>query len=526
MSKLDEDIDLLMGQCYADPLRYVMAVFPWRTEKAIQIVKLQEPWKSRFPACEFGPDVWACEFLDQLGEEIKKRGFKPGMPPVDPIRFSTASGHGIGKSVMVAWLIKFILDTRPHARGVVTAMTGEQLKTKTWAEVGKWNALSLTAHLWEYSASRGAMSLYRKNSKLPWRCDALTCREENSEAFQGLHAADSTPFYIFDEASGIPPAIWNARLGGLTDGEPMVFDFGNPTRNSGEFYENTVGKMKHRYITRAIDSRTVAITNKKYFAEMAQDFGEESDRFKVRCRGLFPSAGSAQFIPSDAVTMAGLRPIPNNYHSDRSVPLIIGVDVARFGGDESVIYPRLGYDARSFEPERFNNTDTVYTSGRVIEMIRKFQALGRQPDAVFIDETGIGGAVVDQLRNLGYHVIGVQAAGTCIDKGTYRFKSDEMWGRLRDALPRLCLPPRTERVGQEIYDQLTQREYGFTKLGAKVHLESKEDMAARGLSSPDIADALALTFAFDVVARGAAESFAYSAPRFSTYEYDPLEIKD
>jgi hypothetical protein len=89
------------------------------------------------------------------------------------------------------------------------------------------------------------MSLYRRGDKAisqKWRCDAMTARAENAEAFQGLHAANSTPFYIFDEASGIDDAIWEARFGGATDGEPMSFDFGNPTRKSGYFYENTIGQ--------------------------------------------------------------------------------------------------------------------------------------------------------------------------------------------------------------------------------------------------------------------------------------------
>lgn len=518
---LDDEIDDLMKLCYADPLRYVMAVFPWNTETSIQIVRLQEPWASRFPGCVYGPDVWACEFLDQLGSEIKKRAFN-GRDPVEPIRFSTASGHGIGKSTLVAWLIKFIMDTRPNAVGVVTAVTSDQLKTKTWAELGKWNAMSLTEHRWEYSASRGNMALVRKNWKGKYRCDAQTCKEENAEAFAGLHSASSTPFYIFDEASGIPPKIWETRLGGLTDGEPMIFDFGNPTKNSGDFYENTIGKQKHRYITRSIDSRTVAITNKPYFQQMAEDYGEESDRFKVRCRGVFPSAGSAQFIPSDAVEKAGFRAIPNNYHSDRANPLIIGVDVARFGGDESVIFPRIGYDCRSFEPERFAMMETTYTTGRVIEMIRKFQALGRKVDALFVDGTGIGGGVVDQLRLFGYDPIEVQAAGTVIDKNTYRYKSDEMWGRMRDAMPKLILPHRYTKHGTDLYDQLTQREYGYTKQGAKIHLESKEDMEKRDLPSPNVADALALTFAFDVVSTAAAAAGHNAQVRFAQHDYDPL----
>lgn len=125
-----------------DPLGYVMYCFPWEEEQSIQIVKLAPDYQERFD-CEYGPDEWACEFLDDLGAEIKKRAFD-GQNAVPPIRFATVSGHGIGKSTLTAWLIKFILDTRPYSVGTVTAMTAEQLKNKTWAELGKWHNMSMT----------------------------------------------------------------------------------------------------------------------------------------------------------------------------------------------------------------------------------------------------------------------------------------------------------------------------------------------------------------------------------------------
>ena len=180
-----------------------MAAFPWDTEESIRIVPLPEAYRARFPGCEYGPDAWACEFLDDLGAEIRERKFD-GKHAVRPIRFSTASGHGIGKSTMVAWIIKFILDTRPLAKIVVTANTSEQLRTKTWAETAKWHLMSLSSNLFTITTGRGAMSLYRNGGKdiqLNWRCDATTCREENAEAFQGNHAVTSTAAFIFDERS-------------------------------------------------------------------------------------------------------------------------------------------------------------------------------------------------------------------------------------------------------------------------------------------------------------------------------------
>jgi hypothetical protein len=518
----DERLADALAEFYADPLGYVMFCFPWDTDKSIQLVELEEPYKSRF-GCKFGPDVWACQFLDELGREIKQRGFD-GQNAVLPIQFAAGSGHGIGKSVLVAWLTKFILDTRPLSKGIMTASTDAQLRTKTWAEVGKWHKMSLTEHWFEYNTGRGAMALVNKQEggryKEQWRCDAQTCREENSEAFAGLHAANATPFYIFDEASGVPDKIFEVREGGTTDGEPMTFDFGNPTRNSGRFYEECAGRFKHRYIVKTIDSRDVKITNKARIQQWIDDYGIESDFVKVRVRGIFPSAGSTQFIPTNEVITAMAREVVE----DRRAPLVIGVDVARFGDDDSVIWPRLGHDARSFGPECHSGLDTVALVGKVIEKVRFFRGLGQAVSAIFVDGGGVGGGVVDQLRSLGYNVMEVQFGSAPDDRNTYRYKIDEMYGRMKEALKtRLALPAMRDPKGMEIKDQLTQREYGFTIKG-QINLESKADMKERlgsGVGSPDIADALAITYAYEIALPPPPEHVSGSAAK--NWDYDPLK---
>ena len=510
---VDEQLEDTIAEFYDDPLAYVMFCFPWDTDESIQQVPLGEKYKDRFDS-RFGPDKWACEFLDDLGYQIRQRAFD-GSRSVSPIRFSTASGHGIGKSAMVAWLIKFILDTRPYSKGVVTANTSEQLKTKTWAELGKWHSLSITKHLYDYTSGRGSMALQRKEDRANWRCDAQTCREENAEAFQGLHAANSTPFFIFDEASGIPDPIWEARAGGATDGEPMSFDFGNPTRKSGMFFENCIGQYRERYIVRSIDSRSVHLTNKELFKEWAEDRGEDSDFFKVKVKGEFPSQGDVQFISSTLVEDAMDRPIDR---VDKHTPLVIGVDVARYGDDATVIYPRFGNDARSFPFECYYQLDTVQVVGKVIEMLQKFRQLGRECNGLFIDGGGLGAGVVDQLRHLGYNPIDVNFGNKAVDEA-YRYRVDEMWGGIRDHLGTLYLPK-----DQALKEQLTQREYSFTPAG-KLQLEQKVELKKRGLTSPDIADALALTYASEVSMHLYRAQSNTGAQKFTIHDYDPFAQK-
>jgi hypothetical protein len=506
----DRKLSQLIDQFYDDPLGYVMFIFPWASDPSIQNVPLVEPYRSRYN-CEYGPDKWACEFLEQLGNEIKERKFN-GRDAVSPVRFSTASGHGIGKSAMVSWLIMFILDTRPRAMGVVTANTSDQLRTKTWAEMAKWHHLALSSHLWDYVNSRGNMSLSRRASKeikQKWRCDALTSRAENAESFQGLHSASSTPFYIFDEASGIEDKIWEARFGGATDGEPMSFDFGNPTRKSGYFYENCVGQYRHRYIVRQIDSREVHITSKEYIEELREDWGEESDLFKVKIRGVFPSIASVQFISDDLVMGAMHR----HQVADKDSPLLIGVDVARFGDNDTVIFPRIGMDARSFPYKRYNRLDTVQVVEKVSDMISSFRLQGKECSGLFIDGGGLGAGPVDMLRRLGYNPIDVNFGKTAVDR-RYRRWGDQMWGHMKDSLLRLSLPNDSD-----LKTQLTQREYNIEGNG-QISLESKKLMSERGVPSPDIADALALTYAQAI--NPTFKSMFSFKPQTAKSEYDPL----
>lgn len=498
----DRKLAELIARFYADPLGYVMFNWDWDHDPDISLVELPEKYQLRY-GCKYGPDEWACEFLESLGEEVRKNGFD-GQTAVEPILMATASGHGIGKSALVAWLIKWIMDTRPLSKGTVTANTDTQLRTKTWAQLGFWHNKSLTKSWFKYNSGRGNMSLRHvdPNMQDSWFCTAQTCREENSEAFAGQHAPQATSFYIFDEAGGVPDKIYTVREGGLTDGEPMAFDFGNPTRNSGGFYERCVGKLKHRYIVRSIDSRTVKITNKGQIEKWREDYGEDSDFFKVRVRGIFPSLGNTQFIPTHLVAQA--RTAPDLTTSTlKAYPLVLGVDCGRMGDDESVIYPRQGPDARTYPARRLRGVDTVELTAAITSCYNEFAAIGVRPAMIFVDQGNFGIAVVDNLRHLGYPVQGVDFGRTARDKLTYRYVVDELWGRIRDHLATGLLLPMHGETATDLDTQLTQREYGY--VNERVALESKKEMKARltgeganDVGSPDVADALACTYYLDM----------------------------
>jgi hypothetical protein len=487
-----------MARFYSDPLGFVMYAYAWGDDPSLSIVRLGEKYQGRFN-CEYGPDEWACEFLDDIGSQVKERGFD-GINAVDVIRMATASGHGIGKSAMTSWIVNWIMSTRPHCKGIVTANTAEQLSSKTWAEVAKWTKKCITGHWFDISTGRGSMKMSHKQHPNSWQCTAQTCREENAEAFAGLHAASSTPFYIFDEASAIPNAISEVAEGGLTDGEPMFFKFGNPTRNSGDFHKCFHG-MRHRWTTRQIDSRTVSITNKSQIQQWIDDYGLDSDFVKVRVRGMFPSMSSKQFISVVDVDSAFGKEL--NAKSYDFAPVILTCDPAWSGDDELVIGKRQGlaFTILRTIPKNDNDIQIANILGNLEDE--------HKADAVFID-AGYGTGIVSAGQTLGRDWQIVWFSGASSDPGCLN-KRAEMWKDLRDWLKAGGAIPKDDVLYADLIGPET-----VPRMDGKIQLESKEDMKRRGQPSPNRGDALALSFAFPVSKK------KFRANTGHPLDYDPM----
>lgn len=504
MSKID-DLALArdMAQFYADPLGFVMYAFPWCRDEAVQLVRLQEPYRSRF-GVDFGPDVWACELLDEIGQQVRARGFD-GVHAVDPIRLAVASGHGIGKSAITAWLVNWIMCTRPFAKGIVTANTAEQLAGKTWAEIVKWGKKGIAAHWWRFSTGRGSMRMQSVQHPESWFVAAQTCREENSESFAGLHAADSTPFFIFDEASAIPDKIAEVAEGGLTDGEPMFFKFGNPTQNSGDFHKCFHG-MRHRWITKQIDSRSVTITNKGLIDQWIADYGIDSDFVKIRVRGMFPNMSAKQFINVMDVDRALGREL--RLEQFDFAPKILTCDPAWEGDDDLVIGLRQGLLFKILHVIGKNDNDIEIAN----ILARDEDEHGA--DAVFID-AGYGTGIKSAGDTLGRDWQLVWFAGASADVGCLN-KRAEMWKSMRDWLKQGgCIPD-----DKQLYADLIGPET-VPRVDGKIQLESKADMKKRRLASPNKADALALSFAFPVVKKSPLAGMMRGSQAGRGLNYDP-----
>ena len=468
-----QDVILDLASMSGDPLRFVMYSFPWG-QPGSELADAQ------------GPEAWQVELLTLI---------RDGLLTADQaIQLAISSGHGIGKSAFVSWIILWGLSTFEDTRGVVTANTERQLKTKTWAELGKWYRLFIGKFMFDMTAT----AIYSRDPEhdKTWRIDMIPWSEASIESFAGLHNQGKRILLVFDEASAIADVIWETSEGALTDANTQIIWFcaGNPTKNNGRFRECFPGgKFAHRWITRSIDSRSVSLTNKTLINKWVADYGEDSDFVRVRVRGVFPRAGTTQFISGEVAKAASDRA---DIRAHDREPLIMGVDVARFGDDETVISFRKGRDARTISWVTMTGEDTMAVAGRVSELYSQYSV-----DTVFVDGGGVGGGVVDRLRQLNVPVWEVQFGGKADrpdpSNETIRYanKRAEMWGFMKAWLPNGVIPAE-----QELVDQLAAPEYGYDQRD-NILLERKTDIKKRTGWSPDRADALALTFAYPVSAR-------------------------
>ncbi len=334
--KQEQDLmaDLWNPDIADDLYKFVMYVYPWG--------KKDTPLERHT-----GPREWQRDELNEMTAHLKaqKGVIDEGLIP-EMWRKATASGRGPGKSALVAWLVHWMMSTRLGSTTIITANTEPQLKTKTFAEIRKWNTMAINSHWFEVTvlAVRPA----------PWFSEAIESQlkidtgyyyaqgqlwsEENPDAFAGAHNPLGI-MVIYDEASGIPPVIFNVTEGFFT--EPVLNRFwnvySNPRRNSGGFYD-AFHSQKKFWRLRKIDARTVEGLDMKIFDQLIAMHGLDSDVVRVEVMGQFPKQGNRQFISTNIVEAAQLREII----ADTYAPLIMGVDVARFGDDSSVIRFRQG----------------------------------------------------------------------------------------------------------------------------------------------------------------------------------------
>lgn len=489
-----------LAEYSSDPLGFVLFAFPWG-EEGTELANY------------LGPDEWQVEVLSDLGAGV--------ITVAEAIQIARTSGHGIGKSALVAWIIWWAVSTYEDTKGVVTANTENQLKTKTWAEVAKWHRLFIARDMFHLTAT--AIFARDPLHERTWRIDMVPWSERNTEAFAGLHNQGKRILVVFDEASAIPDVIWEVTEGALTDSNTQIIwcVFGNPTRNKGRFRECFAGgKFSHRWNSAAIDSRSVRISNKVQLQKWIDDYGEDSDFVRVRVRGIFPRIDAESFISFEVASAAVNRELEHAFGD-----VVVGCDPARFGDDASVIYPRRGRDASTLPVEVYYGLDTMTLAAKVANAVIRYSAR-----TAMVDEGGVGGGVVDRLRQLNIPVIGVDF-GSKPDyfngvKDKYANKRAEIWGAMREWLPGASIPAIQCGENITLVDELTAPTYGLNKSEA-IQLESKAEMRRRGVPSPNVADALATTFAFPMMEYSPSKEEQLERPKpVVAPDYDPFAAEN
>ena len=428
---------------------------------------------------------------------------------------SVRSGHGIGKSAVEAWSVIWFMTTRPFPKIPCTAPTEHQLMDVLWAEISKWmrhNPAFKSELVWTKE------KLYMQGHPEEWFAVPRTAT--NPEALQGFHS--DHVLYIIDEASGVSDKVFEPVLGAMTGPDAKLLMMGNPTRLSGFFYDSH-HKARGEYSAIHIDGRDSAHVSKEFVQKIIKMFGEDSDVFRVRVAGQFPKS-----TPDSLIAMEWCENAARLKLEAAKLRIDIGVDVARYGDDSSVLYPVFDKKkSDSYEMHHHNRTTEI--SGYVVMMVKRYAAECYEASIhVKIDCDGLGVGVFDNLDEQRENIVreiweerckaagldpndGNQwgecqkipepeihivechfgGAGGRVDDGDpveYANSTGLMWGAVRQRLKdgELQIPD-----DDMLMTQLSNRKYIVNKDG-KIELERKEAMKKRGLKSPDIADALAL----------------------------------
>lgn len=410
-------------------------------------------------------------------------------------KVAVKSGQGVGKTALEAGLIIWFLVCRPYSKVIATAPTMQQLYDVLWAEIAKWLDTSKAKQLLTWTKTK----VYMNGDSERWFATAKTATKP--ENMQGFH--EDHMMIVVDEASGVSDPIMEAILGTLTGADNKLLLMGNPNRIEGVFFD-AFNKDRDKFKIHTVSSRESKRTSKDNIEMLESKYGKDSDVCRVRIDGQFPKGALDSFISLETVELAcsALNKL-KQADIDAAKTLHVGVDVARFGDDKTVITPRIS--TKVFEFRKYVKKSTMETAGNVLmcckEYMKKFPQL--KNCIVKVDDSGVGGGVTDRLKEvikverLPIKVIPVNNGESATDDYYFNL-GGQLWGQVKELLEvnfsnnmqgkavEIELPNDSEMI-----KQLSVRKYHMTSKG-KIQLESKDDMKKRGLGSPDVADSLAL----------------------------------
>lgn len=470
-----------------DPAGFVWYAFPWGQKGS--------------PLQNKKPRRWFLSLCARIKAKLERNGTDDVWRVVQE---AVASGHGIGKSAAMAQLALWALSTHEKTRGVITANTENQLRTKTWPELVKWHNLCITRHWFKCTAT----AIYHVGHEKEWRMDAVPWSEHSTEAFAGLHNEGRRLFLGMDEASGIADSVWETAEGAMTDDrtEILWLAFGNPTRATGRFRQ-CFTKFRELWGSVNVDSRTVEGINLDRLHRWARLYGENSQFFNVRVRGQFVEADANQLIPMEWIAAARLR--GQNLQTDGSLPTRrISGDIAGGGADDTVLTSMLHYDSirvavkqlkYSFGPA----TAVTDAADAVWSLWNSFGCSLNNGDDIVIDSLGVGqGCANNLVKQYQLPVVLYKGGEASSAPKLFRNRRVQSYIALRNdfrdgkiALLPDMLPDEESWAEFEAQLSSVKGKPGTDKLE---DLQTREEMSRQGIDSPDHADSLAMQYATQV----------------------------
>lgn len=418
--------------------------------------------------------------LEALGTNVSDDQALLIRAPVDHIRSACRSGQKTGKSTGLAIVALHWSLTRPRGRVVLTAPAYHQIRNILWPEVGR---------LYRQARIPIGGTLHKDPAsglELPGERGIICVSTDKPERIAGLSGANI--LFLIDEGSGYPDPLWEPILGNMAGGGRLLTT-GNPTRTSGPFYDAFSSPEFWHLIHLSSENTPNVIAGKVVIPGMAErqwvedrkrEWGEESAAYQVRVKGNFPTQAENAVVPLSAAQAAQERKTDPG-----TAKLVLGVDVARFGDDESVIQPRRGQHAP--DATAIQGMDLMQLAGRVGAVVDELR-IGTEPVRVQIDEIGVGAGLVDILKSQrpDLQVVGVNVAEKATAEGYSKLR-DQLWFGCSDWLKE----GGSISDDPKLFSELVAPTYSFDAQGRR-KVESKDDIKKRLKRSPDRADALCL----------------------------------
>jgi hypothetical protein len=407
------------------------------------------------------PLPWQVKFLEKIASGKR--------------RISVRAGHGVGKSTVCAWAVVWFMVTRFPQKTVMTAPTSGQLFDALFSELkSQFNRLPpVLRDSFDITSER----IVLKGASESSFASARTSSSDRPEALAGIHSENV--MLVVDEASAVPEPVFEAAAGSMSGHSALTILIGNPTRNSGMFYK-THHELAADWDTMHVSCLDNPLVSTDFVNQIKTTYGEESNAYRIRVLGEFAVADDDTLIPADLIDGAMNRDVTPS----QTDPLIYGIDVARFGTDRSALCKRKGNTVT--EVKYWGGLDTMQLTGAIVN-----EAKLDNPAEMCIDTIGLGSGVADRLREMGYNVRDVNVSESSAMNPNANRLRDELWLSVKDWLSNKgCKLPSDPQLRHE----LVAPRYNFTSSG-KIIVESKDSMRKRGMRSPDLADALCLTFA-------------------------------